>query len=60
MSVYKLPPIVNTGVLLATIAQLTTDLEAERALADRNAALAAGYKKALENIGLWVTEGLKK
>ncbi len=55
----KLPPIVNTGVLLATIAQLTADLESERALADRNAALAAKYKHALESISLWVTEGLK-
>ncbi len=53
------PSVVNTAVLLATIAQLTTDLESERLLADANAALAARYKHALENVGLWVKEGLK-
>ncbi len=55
----KLPPIVNTSTLLATIAELTTALHAEQKLADRNAALAAQYKNALESIQLWVTEGLK-
>ncbi len=44
MTISKLPPIVNTGVLLATIAQLTQALEAETKLSDRNAELAAKYK----------------
>ncbi len=54
-----LPPIVNTSVLLAAIAQLTADLDAETKLADKNAELAAKYKHALESIDLWVKEGLK-
>ncbi len=53
-----MPPIVNTAALLATIAELTKALDAETKLADRNAALAAKYKEALETIGLWVMEGL--
>ncbi len=53
------PPIVNTAVLLATIAELTTALKAEQKLSDKNAALAAQYKHALESISLWVAEGLR-
>ncbi len=45
--------------LLATIAQLTSDLTAETALSDANAARAARSSSALENIQAWVTEGLK-
>lgn len=44
----SLPPIVNTSVLLATIADLTRALEAEIELSDRNAALAAKYKTEAE------------
>jgi phage host-nuclease inhibitor protein Gam len=50
----------QTAALLATIAELTHALRLETQLADRNAELAAKYKSALENIQLWINEGLKR
>ncbi len=59
MSHSKLPPIVNTAALLATIAELTTALAAETKLADDNAAKAAHYKYALETVLQWANWGMK-
>ncbi len=41
-------------------AELAAEYKSALRLADRNAVLAAKYKDALENIQLWINEGLRR